>query len=159
MPICRPSSRLVELDGTHTVSGTWGIFPFSTAYAIGHSQLNVGWTAGAGIEGALAGNWTWKAEYLYVDLGSLNDSDRVRGAHLRQLERRPTRARAPISSARGFDLIQRFRVNEVLSSRGWGCARHWGGLGSWIPTVFDVGTAKALGEMVVKLAAVFDIRP
>jgi outer membrane immunogenic protein len=27
---------------------------------------DTGWTMGAGIEGALGGNWTWKAEYLYL---------------------------------------------------------------------------------------------
>jgi outer membrane immunogenic protein len=31
-----------------------------------------GWTLGGGLEGAIAGNWTAKAEYLYVDLGSFN---------------------------------------------------------------------------------------
>jgi outer membrane immunogenic protein len=31
-----------------------------------------GWTTGAGMEAALGGNWTWKAEYLYVDLGMVN---------------------------------------------------------------------------------------
>jgi outer membrane immunogenic protein len=31
---------------------------------------NAGWTVGAGIEFAIAGHWTAKAEYLYVDLGS-----------------------------------------------------------------------------------------
>lgn len=33
------------------------------------SETSVGWTVGAGIEGAIAGNWTAKLEYLYVDLG------------------------------------------------------------------------------------------
>jgi outer membrane immunogenic protein len=31
-----------------------------------------GWTAGAGIEYALAGNWSLRAEYLYVDLGNFS---------------------------------------------------------------------------------------
>lgn len=31
----------------------------------------VGWTLGAGAEVALAGNWTVKGEYLYVDLGDV----------------------------------------------------------------------------------------
>ena len=34
------------------------------------SDTNVGWTIGAGIEGAIAPNWTAKIEYLYVDLGN-----------------------------------------------------------------------------------------
>jgi outer membrane immunogenic protein len=33
------------------------------------TTTNVGWTIGAGIEGALGGNWTAKLEYLFVDLG------------------------------------------------------------------------------------------
>jgi outer membrane immunogenic protein len=35
----------------------------------GASDTNAGWTIGAGIEGVIAGNWTAKLEYLYVDLG------------------------------------------------------------------------------------------
>lgn len=44
------------------------------------SHTNTGWTVGAGIEtpfrllGLLGPNWTTKAEYLYVDLGSTSDS-------------------------------------------------------------------------------------
>lgn len=36
------------------------------------SSTNVGWTAGAGVEFALAQNWTAKVEYLYVDLGNVS---------------------------------------------------------------------------------------
>jgi outer membrane immunogenic protein len=32
---------------------------------------NAGWTVGGGIEFAIAGHWTAKAEYLYVDLGNI----------------------------------------------------------------------------------------
>jgi outer membrane immunogenic protein len=35
----------------------------------GVDKTNSGWTAGGGLEFALSGNWTAKAEYLYVDLG------------------------------------------------------------------------------------------
>lgn len=38
----------------------------------GASQTNLGWTLGAGLEVAIAGNWSAKAEYLHVDLGSFN---------------------------------------------------------------------------------------
>jgi outer membrane immunogenic protein len=34
------------------------------------SHTNVGWTAGLGVEAGLAGNWTAKVEYLYVDLAN-----------------------------------------------------------------------------------------
>jgi outer membrane immunogenic protein len=34
------------------------------------SQIRVGWTVGAGAEYAFAPNWSVKAEYLYVDLGT-----------------------------------------------------------------------------------------
>jgi len=38
----------------------------------GASVTNAGWTAGGGIEFALPGHWSAKAEYLYVDLGNLS---------------------------------------------------------------------------------------
>jgi outer membrane immunogenic protein len=38
----------------------------------GASNTSAGWTAGAGIEFGLTGNWSAKAEYLYVDLGRFN---------------------------------------------------------------------------------------
>jgi outer membrane immunogenic protein len=38
----------------------------------GGSQTNAGWTVGGGLEFAVAGNFTLKAEYLYVDLGKFN---------------------------------------------------------------------------------------
>jgi outer membrane immunogenic protein len=36
------------------------------------SKAKLGYTFGAGIEYAFLGNWTAKAEYLYVDLGSFD---------------------------------------------------------------------------------------
>jgi outer membrane immunogenic protein len=36
----------------------------------GIDQTNAGWTVGGGLEVAVVGNWTAKAEYLYVDLGT-----------------------------------------------------------------------------------------
>jgi outer membrane immunogenic protein len=42
----------------------------------GFSSTNTkaGYTVGAGIEGAIGGNWTAKLEYLYVDLGRMSGS-------------------------------------------------------------------------------------
>jgi outer membrane immunogenic protein len=70
----------VGLSGTSvsTLTGSGGdnidVNPFTivTAKSFAASAVNLGWTAGAGIEGALANNWTWKAEYLHMDLGSLS---------------------------------------------------------------------------------------
>jgi outer membrane immunogenic protein len=40
------------------------------AGSLTNSTTKTGWTWGAGVEAALGGNWTAKAEYLYLDLGS-----------------------------------------------------------------------------------------
>jgi len=65
----------VQMGGTRIVAGTVFGLPLSSSTLLGHSQINAGWTVGAGVEAALIGNWTWKAEYLYVNLGSLDDPD------------------------------------------------------------------------------------
>jgi outer membrane immunogenic protein len=44
----------------------------STPGFSGASQTNLGWTVGAGLEAVIVGNWSAKAEYLHVDLGSFN---------------------------------------------------------------------------------------
>ena len=44
------------------------------------SDTNAGWTVGVGIEGVIAGNWTAKLEYLYVDLGDTTCSAAACGA-------------------------------------------------------------------------------
>src|SRR5579872_267985 len=38
------------------------------------AATKVGWTAGAGAEWAITNSWSIKAEYLYVNLGSFNDT-------------------------------------------------------------------------------------
>ena len=40
--------------------------------AVSVNKTKVGWAVGGGVEAALMGNWTAKAEYLYVDLGSVS---------------------------------------------------------------------------------------
>jgi outer membrane immunogenic protein len=44
----------------------------TTPLFAGKSETNAGWTVGGGLEVALMNNWTAKAEYLYVDLGTIN---------------------------------------------------------------------------------------
>src|SRR5665213_392514 len=54
-----------EVNSSETIGALSGFSSTST---------NVGWTAGAGVEGAIGGNWTAKLEYLYVDLGRASGS-------------------------------------------------------------------------------------
>jgi outer membrane immunogenic protein len=61
----------VRNSGSATIScfQAGGICNFSN---FGSSSNRVGWTAGAGFEAAIGGNWSFKAEYLHVDLGSVD---------------------------------------------------------------------------------------
>jgi outer membrane immunogenic protein len=52
------------VNTSETIGGT----SFST------TDTRVGYAVGAGIEGAIGGNWTAKLEYLYVDLGRTSGS-------------------------------------------------------------------------------------
>lgn len=64
----------VKIAGSETASGTVVGIPYSASTPFGDSKINAGWTLGGGIEMAIAGNWSLKAEYLYLDLGSLDTS-------------------------------------------------------------------------------------
>jgi outer membrane immunogenic protein len=55
-----------------TAGAAFGDIKATPAGFGGVSDTNVGWTAGAGVEVALAGRWSAKAEYLYADLGDTN---------------------------------------------------------------------------------------
>jgi outer membrane immunogenic protein len=44
--------------------------PTSFAASASSSENKLGWVVGAGLESSIGGNWTVKAEYLYMDLGS-----------------------------------------------------------------------------------------
>jgi outer membrane immunogenic protein len=55
-----------------TGGGAFGTINASAPGLAGGSATNAGWTLGAGLEFAIAGNWTAKAEYLYVSLGRFN---------------------------------------------------------------------------------------
>ena len=59
----------VVTNGSCSATG----FPFSCDQSRGSvSGTQIGWTAGAGLEYAMTHNLTFKAEYLYTDLGSVN---------------------------------------------------------------------------------------
>jgi outer membrane immunogenic protein len=76
-----------DVSSVNTISGTAacvvaagvcdapGTTTFSQTTALSSSKTKAGWTLGAGIEGAaFLPNWTWKAEYLYVDFGKFDHS-------------------------------------------------------------------------------------
>jgi outer membrane immunogenic protein len=42
----------------------------STLTGVSERKTSIGWTGGLGLEVALMGNWSARAEYLYIDLGS-----------------------------------------------------------------------------------------
>jgi outer membrane immunogenic protein len=56
----------VASDGTLTGFNAVAAPVFST---FSNLETRLGWTVGAGVEASLGGNWTAKAEYLYLDLG------------------------------------------------------------------------------------------
>ena len=63
----------VDASGDITINcnGCPNIGTQSLSFAASDRKTHVGWTAGAGIEGAFTYNWSVKLEYLYTDLGWL----------------------------------------------------------------------------------------
>jgi outer membrane immunogenic protein len=51
----------------------WNLAPIS-AGGVNFSNLQVGWTAGGGVEWMFMPNWSAKAEYLYYDLGTVTQN-------------------------------------------------------------------------------------
>ena len=61
----------------NSLSGTvcdnyYGPYGYCLGGSASNSKTKTGWTAGGGIEHMFSPNWTFKAEALYVDLGSTN---------------------------------------------------------------------------------------
>jgi outer membrane immunogenic protein len=67
VPICGVPTSTVALG---PVGGT-SLNSFAGSYAA--RTLKTGWTIGGGLESKIWNNWSVKAEYLYVDLGSNTD--------------------------------------------------------------------------------------
>jgi outer membrane immunogenic protein len=60
----------------HVSSNTSATFSFaSDTYVGSYTASRAGWTVGGGTEWAFDRNWSLKAEYLYVDLGSFSYAD------------------------------------------------------------------------------------
>jgi outer membrane immunogenic protein len=59
----------ISSDGSISGANTNGVL-VSTAFS--NTQNNAGWVFGGGVEGQISGNWTLKAEYLYMDLGTVS---------------------------------------------------------------------------------------
>jgi outer membrane immunogenic protein len=104
-----------DLAGVNTVAGTitctlnCGGAPATTAFsnttALSSSKTKAGWSLGAGIEGAaFLPNWTWKAEYLYLDFGKFDHSFASAGGG------------AITTSTHASDHILRFGVNYRFAS-------------------------------------------
>jgi outer membrane immunogenic protein len=57
---------------------TIGVFTGTTvntfAGGLDSKETKIGWTVGSGLEAQLAGNWSLKTEYLYVDLGNVTNT-------------------------------------------------------------------------------------
>lgn len=60
----------IRTDGIFT---SYNVHTINTL-AFSQTSRQVGWTAGVGLEQRIAGNWTGKIEYLYMDLGTVSGS-------------------------------------------------------------------------------------
>jgi outer membrane immunogenic protein len=60
----------INFLGPQGVNSPPVLAPVSGSFS--NSSTRVGWTVGAGVEGAIGGNWTAKLEYLYIDLGNVS---------------------------------------------------------------------------------------
>ena len=63
-----------HVEQTLTLNATPAFLLGTTSAAQAFSHDKVGWTVGAGVEAPLWNGWSAKAEYLYVDLGSVSDT-------------------------------------------------------------------------------------
>lgn len=62
---------MASVDSYTHVAFNDGTNPFFIPQHFGaYRESRIGWTVGGGIEWAFAANWTAKAEFLYIDLGS-----------------------------------------------------------------------------------------
>jgi len=75
----RANFQFADLCGTYAGCGGGGGFPvgFETASI---SAVRAGYAIGGGVETKLQGNWSVKAEYLYVNFGNVSTGGLLTGA-------------------------------------------------------------------------------
>jgi outer membrane immunogenic protein len=78
-------SGITNVTGTEITGGTPATLPVTpAASAFSESRINAGLAIGGGIESRFSSffpaGWTWKVEYLYVDLGTLDTAAPFPGA-------------------------------------------------------------------------------
>ena len=57
-----------EIKTVENISG------LGQAASLNFTDVNTGFAVGAGVRGHIVGNWSWMVEYLYMDLGRINDT-------------------------------------------------------------------------------------
>lgn len=70
-----------KLNGAYTANCVTCVWRQQPNGAFSASDTRFGWTLGGGVEWLVASNWTFKAEYLYYDLGDLSVSGRIIGTN------------------------------------------------------------------------------
>jgi outer membrane immunogenic protein len=60
--------------GTVQTTDSFGAFGGTVVSTASNTTSRFGWTVGGGLEYAVTGNWSLKAEYLFVNLGSFNET-------------------------------------------------------------------------------------
>ena len=58
-----------QVKDSATLNGSIAGGAITAGVVTNFKDVKAGWTAGAGIEGALGNGWSAKVEYLYIDLG------------------------------------------------------------------------------------------
>ena len=109
----------VSASGTTYVNGSsipFGPFVAPGTGAFSASSTKVGFTTGAGVEGKLWSNWTWKAEYLYVDLGSLSAAGSFSGLKASVLNAFPAQTGASAANTHFKDNVFRVGINYKLTN-------------------------------------------
>jgi FecR-like protein/outer membrane protein with beta-barrel domain len=107
----------VSVSGTNTfyvadASNPATAVIYSTPFS--YSVTKVGWVVGAGVEGRLSvRQWTWKIEYLHMDLGSIGGGSFANTPSINIVP--STAPIAALSSSKFTDEIVRIGINYQLS--------------------------------------------